>query len=194
MGSGRSDISAPGEARGSERSTVCPRRRKPSVQAGRRPDQPQATGKPMPLCLSDWPERWDPHTQPKKMSSRKAGKTRRSGPCPGPGGRRLGLEPSWEDVDPTAHHPPFLQETPPFSCLGTTPPSCPQDPNTAGHVSRGADRSSPGWRCVYVGDALWLEAKAILAGRGLVWSRAWGEVFPAQGRASRRPCSLWKPI
>lgn len=188
-GSGRSDVSAPGEARGSERSTVCPHTQKPSIQAGRRPDQPRAMGKPMPLCLTDWPKRWDPHTQSKKMSSRKAGKTRRSSPCPGRGGWRLGLElPGRTSTPQRTVHP--SSRTPPFSCLGTTPPSCPQDPSTAGHVRRGADRSSPGWRCVYVADALWLEAKAILAGRGPVWSWARGEVFPAQGTASRRraPC------
>lgn len=79
---------------------MCPRRWKPSIQAGRKPDQPWATGKPMPLCLSDWPETWDRCTQSKKTSSRKAGKTRRSSSCPGPRGWRLGLEPFWEDITP----------------------------------------------------------------------------------------------
>lgn len=42
LGNSRSSASAPGEARGSERSTAHPRRWKPSIRAGRRPDQPES--------------------------------------------------------------------------------------------------------------------------------------------------------
>ena len=189
MGNSRSSASAPGEARGSERSTARPRRWKPSIRAGRSPDQPEGQcpfasvtglrgGTRTPKGNELQGSREDEPLQPLPRS-------RRTEARPGTflGGRRPHGAPS------------ALPAGDPTLLLSARPlPSCPRNPNPAGHASRGADGPSPRWRCVYVGDALWLEAKAILAGQRPVWSWVRGEVFPAQGRASRRPCSLWKPI
>lgn len=144
----------------------------------------------MPLCLSDWPERWDPHTQSKETSSREAGKTSSSSPCPGPGGRRLGLEPSWEDVDPTAHHPPFGRRPPPFSCRhDPSPPALrtPILPVTPAEVQMG--RLQVGGVCMWVmlfgwkQRPFWRDKGRSGAGCGVRYSQPRAE--PADGRA---PC------
>lgn len=191
MGNGRSGVSAPREARGSERSTAHPRRWKPSVRAGRRPDQPESQ------CLFASVTGLRGGTRTPSQRKHELQGSREDEPLqPLPWPQRTEARPGTFLGGRRPHGAPStLPAGDPTLLLSVRPlPSCPQDPNRAGHASRGADGPSPGWRCVYVGDALWLEAKAILAGQGPVWSRVRGEVFPAQGRASRRPCSLWKPI
>lgn len=189
-GNGRGDVSAAREAHGSERSTACPHGSKPPIQAGRRPDQPRAAGKPVPLCLSNWPERWDPHTQSKEMSSRKAGRTRHSSPCPGPedGGS------AWNLLGGTSTPPrtirPFGRRPHPSPVWGRPLPPALRTPIlwvTPAEVQTG--RLQVGGVCMWVmlfgwkQRPFWRDEGWSGAGRGVRYSQP--RAKPADGRA---PC------
>lgn len=104
-----------------------------------------------------WSEKGDQRTQSKKASSRK-----RPIPSPAPRGWRVHVEPSWEKAN---HPPPTL-----FSCLTTKPSHLPSESKfcRSRRPRRRAGCLQGGGVCVC--GALWLEAKAILAGSGPVCS------------------------
>lgn len=129
------------------------------------PDRPQ--GSQFPIASVNWSEKWDQHTQAKEVSSRKL---EMKHPIP------LLLAP--EDRGSTRtflgacqpHPTPSTFGRDPIPLLsGPKPSHLPSESTFWGSGHRGtAGRLQVGGVCV--GGALWLEAKAILAGSGPVCS------------------------